>query len=36
MPPNAFKSAPLVVLNGFGGQEHLKLVTVSEMVAKSV
>lgn len=28
VPPNAFKAAPLVVLNGFGGHEHLKMATV--------
>jgi ribosome biogenesis protein SSF1/2 len=29
LPPNAFKSPPLVLLSGFDSREHLKLATVS-------
>jgi hypothetical protein len=27
VPVNAFKSAPLVVMNSFGGEEHMRLAT---------
>ena len=31
-PTTAFKTAPLVVLNGFGGHEHLKMATVGSYI----
>ena len=30
IPQNAFKTAPLVVLNNFGNEEHMRLATVRE------